>query len=463
MVGGPGEDRPASLAEPAGKQREEEHREPPPVPRRQVTERKGCRLHEEARADRGVQEAPGFAEDPVPAALEVAAEEELFGNPDGQELPQEVDGGLGGQPEEQRLMEDRVREDGVGERVEGKQQDPEDGVKSEGGGAKVDLQAVVDERIAPTGQQRERQQQPNEREVEAQREIESERGGGGGLDPDPYEPAPACAKDRGMRIEPGLHVVTAPNPGIMTASGTNQYLLGESRVTLVDAALGIGPNLDLLLAELETMGASVESILLTHIHPDHLGGASELRTALGARLGMHRSRKGYAGVEADFVYQDGDEIPFAGGCLRVVHTPGHESGHCCFYEPSRGWLFTGDHVVGQGTVVIAPPDGDMGDYIASLRRLLELPSRLLLGGHGPVITDPHAKIQEYIDHRLMRELQVLDCLGGGVRRIPAMVERLYRDVPAVLHPVAERSVHAHLLKLVREGRAKSAGDESVLG
>lgn len=257
-------------------------------------------------------------------------------------------------------------------------------------------------------------------------------------------------------------MVTAPNPGIMTATGTNQYLLGGGRLTLIDAALGIGPNLDLLRAELEATEASVEKILLTHIHPDHLGGAMELRTALGARLGMHKSRSGYAGVEPDFVYDDGDEIPFTGGRLRVVHTPGHESGHCCFYASSRRWLFTGDHVVGQGTVVIAPPDGDMGDYITSLRRLLELPARLLLGGHGPVITDPRAKIQEYIDHRLLREQQIVDCLASGVGTIPEIVERLYRDVPAMLHPVAERSVHAHLLKLVREGRAASAGEDYVL-
>jgi glyoxylase-like metal-dependent hydrolase (beta-lactamase superfamily II) len=241
-------------------------------------------------------------------------------------------------------------------------------------------------------------------------------------------------------------------------------------LTLIDAALGIGPNLELLRADMEAAKASVTTIILTHIHPDHIGGAMELREALGTsapqqsrpRLGMHRSRRGYAGVEPDFVYDDGDEIPFEGGTLRVVHTPGHESGHCCFYEPSRRWLFTGDHVVGQGTVVIAPPDGDMGAYIDSLERLLALSSRLLLGGHGPVITDPAAKIQEYIDHRLMREQQVLDCVADGVRLIPEIVERLYRDVPSLLHPVAERSIHAHLLKLLRESRVRVSGEEYFL-
>ena len=262
-----------------------------------------------------------------------------------------------------------------------------------------------------------------------------------------------------MLIEPGLRVVTAPNPGMMTADGTNQYLLGTRRLTLIDAALGVGPNLDLLRAETAAAGGSVEQILLTHIHPDHLGGALELREAFGARLGMHRSRKGYAGIEPDWVYEDGDEIRFEGGALRVVHTPGHESGHCCFHEASRQWLFTGDHVVGRGTVVIAPPDGNMGDYVDSLRRLLTLPSRLLMGGHGPVITDPSAKIQEYIDHRLMREAQVVDCLRGGMGSIRKIVAELYRDVHPALHVVAEKSVEAHLRKLVRDGRAKSVGAE----
>ena len=261
-----------------------------------------------------------------------------------------------------------------------------------------------------------------------------------------------------VRIEPSLRVVTAPNPGFMTGDGTNQYLLGETRLTLIDAALGAGPNLDRLQAELEDAKGRIEQILLTHIHPDHLGGAMELRAHFGARLGMHVSRRGYAGVEPDWTYDEGDTIGFEGGTLRVVHTPGHESGHCCFFEPQRRWLFTGDHVVGQGTVVIAPPDGDMSAYIASLERLLALPARILMGGHGPVVTDPRAKIQEYVTHRKMREQQVVDCLRDAVESIPDIVARLYRDVHPALHVVAERSVEAHLSKLVREGRARRDGE-----
>jgi glyoxylase-like metal-dependent hydrolase (beta-lactamase superfamily II) len=167
---------------------------------------------------------------------------------------------------------------------------------------------------------------------------------------------------------------------------------------------------------------------------------------------MHASRRGYAGIEPDFVLAEGDELALENGRLVVVHTPGHESGHCCFWEGGRGWLFTGDHVVGEGTVVINPPDGDMAAYLDSLERLARIGARRLFGGHGPPIEDPAAKIAEYVRHRLAREQQVLDAVRVGLATPEAIVARVYQDVPSFLHPVAERSVLAHLLKLEAEGR-----------
>ena len=256
---------------------------------------------------------------------------------------------------------------------------------------------------------------------------------------------------------------TAANPGMMTLTGTNQYLLGREEITVIDVALPGAENIDGILEQIERMGGKrIENILLTHIHRDHCGGAVALKRRTGAKLGICALRAGYLGGE-DFTYKSGDSIPYDGGELTVVHTPGHESGHCCFYESSRQLLFTGDHILGQGTTVIPPPDGDMALYIQSLEMLLDLKIRLLLPGHGPVIHDPYGKIREYVDHRLLREREVLDSLRGGRNTIPAIAARIYADLPAPLQSVGRLSIEAHLIKLVREGRVVREGERYLLG
>ena len=251
---------------------------------------------------------------------------------------------------------------------------------------------------------------------------------------------------------------TAANPGYMTLTGTNQYLLGRGEITVIDVALPTTENVDGILEQVEAMGGKkIEKILLTHIHRDHCGGALALKERSGAKLGICGLRAGYLGGE-DFTYASGDKIPYDGGELTVVHTPGHESGHCCFYEPRQQILFTGDHILGQGTTVIPPPDGDMALYIQSLEKLLEFKIRRLLPGHGPVIRDPYGKIQEYIDHRLLREREVLQSLQDGQHTIPSITARIYKELAASLTPVAQLSVEAHLIKLIREGRVMKDGE-----
>jgi hydroxyacylglutathione hydrolase len=255
---------------------------------------------------------------------------------------------------------------------------------------------------------------------------------------------------------------TADNPGYMTLQGTNQYVVGRESVVVIDVALSANSNLDGILEQAEAMGANkIEKILLTHIHSDHCGGALALKKRSGAKLGIHRSRAGYLGGE-DFQYGDGDRIVFGGGELQVLHTPGHESGHCCFYEAGDQVLFSGDNILGYGTSVIRPPDGDMTDYLRSLERLLEFNINLILPGHGPMIGKPEAKIKEYIEHRLMREQQVLDALRKGRETIGAITEMIYVDVTGPLKNVAEFSVQAHLIKLVKEGRVKNEGGRYLL-
>lgn len=262
-----------------------------------------------------------------------------------------------------------------------------------------------------------------------------------------------------MIIQPGLRVVLAPNPGPMTGPGTNQYLLGDGgRALLLDVADLDGENLARIRAE----GVAIEQLLLTHTHPDHVGGALAVREAFGVPIAVHRRHAGATvggrPLRPERLLDDGDEIAFPGGRLRALHTPGHESGHCCYYEPDRRWLFTGDTILSTGTTVIAPPDGDMRAYLQSLARLATLDLSSILPGHGPPIDAPYEKIAEYVAHRQMREDQIVAALGAGVDRIAEIVPRLYADVPAFLHGMAGLTVRAHLDKLIGEGRVTERGD-----
>jgi glyoxylase-like metal-dependent hydrolase (beta-lactamase superfamily II) len=248
----------------------------------------------------------------------------------------------------------------------------------------------------------------------------------------------------------------------MTLQGTNQYVVGKDSVAVIDVALSGDANLDGIIEQVEAMGAKkIDKILLTHIHNDHCGGALALRKRCGAKLGIHRSRRGYLGGE-DFQYDDNDRIAFGGGELHVLHTPGHESGHCCFYEGGDKVLFSGDNILGYGTAVIHPPDGNMTDYMKTLERLLGFDIRLILPGHGPLIGKPEAKIREYIQHRLGREQQVIGALRSGRNSIGEITQSIYVDVSAALQRVAEFSVQAHLEKLMREGRVKKEGARYLL-
>ena len=255
---------------------------------------------------------------------------------------------------------------------------------------------------------------------------------------------------------------TANNPGIMTLQGTNQYIVGKEQGLVIDVALSADSNMDGIIEQAEAMGVKkIHKILLTHIHSDHTGGALALRKRCGAQLGIHRSRRGYLGGE-DFQYDDQDRIDFGGGELQVLHTPGHESGHCCFYEGGDKVLFSGDNILGYGTAVIRPPDGNMTDYMRTLERLLGIEMSVILPGHGPLIGKAEAKIREYIQHRLEREQQVIQALRSGRNTIGDITEMIYVDVSAALKRVAEFSVQAHLEKLLRDGKVKQEGGRYLL-
>ncbi|HLI88111.1 MAG TPA: MBL fold metallo-hydrolase [Ktedonobacteraceae bacterium] len=254
-------------------------------------------------------------------------------------------------------------------------------------------------------------------------------------------------------------IILAPNPSIMTGPGTNTIILGSGSegVTVIDPADDNAAHLDAIVSAGAERGG-IRRILITHGHPDHIGGAAALRERLNAPIyAYNRQGTPLADVEVP------DETPFPTGddTLRAIHTPGHRFDHHCYLLEGARILFAGDLIAGVGTVVISPPEGDMLDYLSSLKRLQAMDIAAIVPAHGPVITEPQAKLAEYIAHRLEREQQVLHALEAvpGGASIPALVERIYVDVDPRLHPIAARSVLAHLLKLEREGRVRRQGQE----
>jgi glyoxylase-like metal-dependent hydrolase (beta-lactamase superfamily II)/8-oxo-dGTP pyrophosphatase MutT (NUDIX family) len=255
---------------------------------------------------------------------------------------------------------------------------------------------------------------------------------------------------RAVRLSPHIVRVTAPNPGPMTGPGTNSYLVGTGdRWTVIDPGPVSESHLQALLA---AAPGQIVQILVTHTHRDHSPGAVALAAATGAPV-LGRIAKHPDWQDPDFAPRrepaDGERLVLGEGCtLRVIHTPGHASNHLCYLLEEERTLFTGDHVMQGSTVVINPPDGDMAAYLTALRGLLDVELDWLAPGHGFLVARPHDLLRALIAHRLKREAKVL----AAVRRLqPAAMESLlgdvYDDVPAALHPVARRSLLAHLLKL----------------
>jgi glyoxylase-like metal-dependent hydrolase (beta-lactamase superfamily II) len=240
--------------------------------------------------------------------------------------------------------------------------------------------------------------------------------------------------------------VLAPNPGVYTLDGTNTWIVGSEPSIVIDP----GPDTPQHLADVALEAGRVGAVLVTHDHPDHAPGAVPFSELVGAPLYAYR----LAGAET---LRAGQRVRAGALDLTAVHTPGHTSDHMAFFEPGSGALFTGDAVVGRGTSFIDPPDGDLVAYLRSLKRMVELGPRTIFPGHGPVVLQAREKLLEYIAHRGERERQVLEALAGGARTIAEMVEVIYADHPKDVHPLAARSVLAHLLKLVDEGRAERIG------
>jgi glyoxylase-like metal-dependent hydrolase (beta-lactamase superfamily II) len=273
-------------------------------------------------------------------------------------------------------------------------------------------------------------------------------------------------------VAANIRRLVARNPSPFTHVGTGTYVVGQGRVAVIDPGPALGEHVDALLHELR--GEEVAHIVVTHTHLDHSPAAPLLAARTGAPMfgfgpharGLHRpDDQVEAGADWNFVpdhlLRDGDVLEGAGYALRALHTPGHCSNHLCFALEQADTLFTGDHVMGWSTTVVAPPDGDMGDYFAQLRRLLGRDDARYLPTHGPAIENPKPLVAALIRHREAREQQIMACLNRGVSRITDMVESMYTGVPRSLYPAAARSVFAHLLHLLARDRAAVSGVPSL--
>lgn len=269
------------------------------------------------------------------------------------------------------------------------------------------------------------------------------------------------------QVSPLIRRVIARNPGPFTYTGTGVYIVGSGDVAVIDPGPEIAEHLDALLAALK--GERVTHILVTHHHLDHSPLARPLAALTGAtiygRAAPSDHGEAHAGLEEgadgrfrpDVELTDGDVLSGPGWTLEAITTPGHTSNHVCFGLKEENALFCGDHIMGWSTTVITPPDGDMGDYFASLEKVKARGFDTLWPTHGAPIRAVTAFIDAYIAHRRARETQILDALTVGHTRIKAMVPVLYAAVDPRLHPAAAMSVLAHLQQLVREGRVVCDG------
>lgn len=283
-------------------------------------------------------------------------------------------------------------------------------------------------------------------------------------DPITDEPIrPALIPDVPVALGKLVRRVLCGNPGMMTGPGTNTYLIGIDEVAVIDPGPDDAAHLDAVAA---AGSGEIKWILCTHTHPDHSPGAAGLKERTGAEILAFADQDG---LMCDRHLADGHTVEGTEFTLQAIHTPGHASNHLCFLLERERLLFSGDHVMEGSTVVISPPDGDMAAYLASIERLQAWrPSlRGIAPAHGHLIEDAKAKLHHYRTHRLEREVQVLRALrsaGSDGADTAALVEAIYVDVAEELHPVARRSVWAHLRKLADEGAvtAEDADDPDAI-
>ena len=284
-------------------------------------------------------------------------------------------------------------------------------------------------------------------------------------------------------LSPRVAVALGQNPSLFTGPGTNTYLVGTGpKRLLLDTASGHDAYMPVLEEAMAQIGCKeIEGIVLTHAHPDHIGGVQQVRKHFGsmpvyklpwptpdpdAKSGdeeppdsrRHPDSLAEGSLE---VLEEGDLVETEGARLRAIFTPGHAPDHLCFMLEEEGNLFSGDNVLGIGTTVIPAESGNLGDYMDSLERILREKPKAIYPAHGPRIESGVRKIEEYLSHRRKREEQVLEAVAAGDRDAMTMVKRIYVGYPETLYPAAAQSVTSHLKKLERDGRVRSHEQQTL--
>jgi glyoxylase-like metal-dependent hydrolase (beta-lactamase superfamily II) len=267
-------------------------------------------------------------------------------------------------------------------------------------------------------------------------------------------------------LAPGVVRIVANNPSPFTFKGTNTYIVGTDQLALIDPGPDDPAHLEAILQAIG--GRPLTHILITHTHRDHTDGLPALlaavpgtKTAGFGRKARVRGEKrtspsGSEFVDKDFTpdipLADGDRLSGKGWTFHAIHTPGHAPDHLCFALEGTGVLFSGDHVMGWNTSVIAPPEGNMGDYMRALEVLnARSGDKVFFPGHGGQIEEPQRMVKAFLLHRRMREQAVLDCIRGGTNTVNAIVPVIYRDLNPKLLNAAALSVQAHVEHLIDRG------------